>query len=57
LQAGNDDVREKDQSVLLSQLIDRYKWLVETVMASSELTNVRVLPQLHAWLWGNKRGF
>jgi 7-carboxy-7-deazaguanine synthase len=57
LQAGNDDVRELDQSVLLRRLIDRYTWLVETVMASSELTNVRVLPQLHAWLWGNKRGF
>ncbi|MCD9022151.1 7-carboxy-7-deazaguanine synthase QueE [Cohnella silvisoli] len=57
LQAGNDDVQEQDSSVLLNKLIDRYKWLVDTVMTSTELTNVRVLPQLHAWLWGNKRGF
>lgn len=56
LQAGNDDVSEQDSSVLLSRLMGRYTWLVETVMASNELTNVRVLPQLHAWLWGNKRG-
>lgn len=56
LQAGNDDVAEQDSSVLLSRLMQQYQWLVETVMLSSELTNVRVLPQLHAWLWGNKRG-
>jgi 7-carboxy-7-deazaguanine synthase len=57
LQAGNDDVRETDSSLLLNRLMQKYVWLVETVMASAELTNVRVLPQLHAWLWGNKRGF
>ncbi|MFC5652586.1 7-carboxy-7-deazaguanine synthase QueE [Paenibacillus solisilvae] len=56
LQAGNDDVHEQDSALLLNRLIERYKWLVDTVIASSELTNVRVLPQLHAWLWGNKRG-
>jgi len=56
VQAGNDDVLEQNDAILLSQLMERYKWLVETVMASTELTNVRILPQLHAWLWGNKRG-
>lgn len=56
LQAGNDCVLEQDTSILLSRLMDRYQKLVETVMSSDELTNVRVLPQLHAWLWGNKRG-
>ncbi|BBH23474.1 7-carboxy-7-deazaguanine synthase [Paenibacillus baekrokdamisoli] len=56
LQAGNDDVIQEDTSVLLNRLIERYKWLVDMVIASSALTNVRVLPQLHAWLWGNKRG-
>ena len=56
VQAGNDDVFEQDSAALLGRLIERYKWLVDTVIASAELTNVRVLPQLHAWLWGNKRG-
>lgn len=57
LQAGNDDVKEPDSSLLLNRLMQKYVWLVETVMASAELTNVRVLPQMHAWLWGNKRGY
>ncbi|RED58074.1 7-carboxy-7-deazaguanine synthase QueE [Cohnella lupini] len=57
LQAGNDDVKESDTTTLLHRLMRKYVWLVETVMASEELTNVRVLPQLHAWLWGNKRGY
>ncbi|WP_372663416.1 7-carboxy-7-deazaguanine synthase QueE [Cohnella sp.] len=56
LQAGNDDVTEQDTAVLLSRLVSQYTWLVEKVMVSSELTNVRVLPQLHSWVWGNKRG-
>ncbi|TFE24554.1 7-carboxy-7-deazaguanine synthase QueE [Cohnella luojiensis] len=57
LQAGNDDVKEPDSSLLLNRLMQKYVWLVETVMDSDELKNVRVLPQLHAWLWGNKRGY
>jgi 7-carboxy-7-deazaguanine synthase len=56
LQAGNDDLTERDSAVLLNRLIKRYEWLVDTVIASAELTNVRVLPQLHTWIWGNKRG-
>ncbi|GGD90692.1 7-carboxy-7-deazaguanine synthase QueE [Paenibacillus nasutitermitis] len=57
LQAGNGDVREQDGNLLLHMLLDKYKWLVEQVMSSAEFKNVRVLPQLHAWLWGNKRGY
>ncbi|WP_134683718.1 7-carboxy-7-deazaguanine synthase QueE [Brevibacillus migulae] len=56
LQAGNDDLTEADPRALLDRLMNRYLWLVDTVMASAELKDVRVLPQLHAWLWGNKRG-
>lgn len=56
LQSGNDNVKEQDTASLLKRLIARYEWLVETVTASAEWTDVRVLPQLHAWLWGNKRG-
>lgn len=56
LQAGNDDLQEENQEVLLPRLIARYEWLVEQVMKSKELKDVRVLPQLHTWIWGNKRG-
>jgi 7-carboxy-7-deazaguanine synthase len=57
LQAGNDDVKEPDSSLLLNRLMQKYVWLVEKVMASTDLKSVRILPQLHAWLWGNKRGY
>jgi 7-carboxy-7-deazaguanine synthase len=56
LQVGNDDLKESDTERVLARLLKRYEWLVGEVMNSSELKQVRVLPQLHAWLWGNKRG-
>jgi 7-carboxy-7-deazaguanine synthase len=56
LQAGNDNVTEGDRELLLKHLLERYEWLVGCVMASEELKSVRVLPQLHTWIWGNKRG-
>lgn len=56
LQSGNDDVLEQDAVSLLGSLMRRYEWLVDTVARSPQWTDVRVLPQLHAWLWGNKRG-
>ncbi|MBB6671988.1 7-carboxy-7-deazaguanine synthase QueE [Cohnella nanjingensis] len=56
LQSGNDDLAERDPAVLLNRLLRRYEWLVQRVMDSTSLKSVRVLPQLHAWLWGNKRG-
>lgn len=55
LQAGNDDVAEADCDVLRSRLITRYEWLIAKVVASEQLKQVRVLPQLHTWVWGNKR--
>jgi 7-carboxy-7-deazaguanine synthase len=56
VQSGNDNVTEQDGTAVANRLMKRYEWLVESVMASRELVRVRVLPQLHAWLWGNKRG-
>ncbi|GMN98750.1 7-carboxy-7-deazaguanine synthase QueE [Parageobacillus thermoglucosidasius] len=56
LQAGNDDIMEKDAAVLREKLLAKLDWLVEKVAQSNELNDVRVLPQLHALLWGNKRG-
>lgn len=56
LQPGNADLTEMDNAKLLGIAIQSYERLVDRTMRSAELTDVRVLPQLHTWLWGNKRG-
>ncbi len=56
LQVGNNDLSNLDDQQLLAHLLERYQWLIDKVMESEELKNVRVLPQLHTYLWGNKRG-
>jgi len=56
VQSGNDDLTETDNSIMLSKLTNNYERLVELVMRRDDLTAVRVLPQMHAWIWGNKRG-
>ncbi|HEY2494243.1 MAG TPA: 7-carboxy-7-deazaguanine synthase QueE [Paenibacillus sp.] len=56
LQIGNPDVHTIDITEHTSFLLQRYEWLIEHVMESTILNNVRVLPQLHTLVWGNKRG-
>lgn len=56
LQVGNDDIMTTNQQELITQLLSKYEWLVNKVIDDSEITNVKVLPQLHTYLWGNKRG-
>ncbi|WP_156291047.1 7-carboxy-7-deazaguanine synthase QueE [Oceanobacillus salinisoli] len=56
LQVGNDDLEENDASNLAQNLLNKYEWLIEKVVASTTLNHVRVLPQVHALIWGNKRG-
>lgn len=56
LQVGNDDLNSQNTNDLAQMLLGKYEELVEKVCADSELTNVRVLPQLHTLIWGNKRG-
>lgn len=51
LQVGNR-VGEDDRESLLARLA----WLAERALADPELEGVRVLPQLHVLLWGNRRG-
>jgi 7-carboxy-7-deazaguanine synthase len=46
----NDDAR-----IDIDGVMDRMHWLVERVTAD-QWFEVRVLPQLHVLLWGNKRG-
>lgn len=56
LQTGNDETTEENTEWLLSHLLRKYEWLVTQVMQCKELKNVKVLPQLHTLLWGNKQG-
>ncbi|MCE4962806.1 7-carboxy-7-deazaguanine synthase QueE [Staphylococcus haemolyticus] len=55
LQVGNpylDDEVDNHTEKLLS----RYEALVDRVMASNDMNQVYVLPQLHTLLWSNKKG-
>ncbi|WP_087973137.1 7-carboxy-7-deazaguanine synthase QueE [Oceanobacillus rekensis] len=56
LQVGNDDLETLDDEKLLIHLLSEYEQLIDQVMESDELKDVRILPQLHTFLWGNKRG-
>ncbi|MNZ85767.1 7-carboxy-7-deazaguanine synthase [compost metagenome] len=56
MQAGNGNLKETEPERMLPYLIERYEWLIGKVMQSTELRHVHVLPQLHTWLWGNKKG-
>lgn len=56
LQVGNSDVTTVDRESLVFALLEKYEWLINQVMVSTELKQVKVLPQLHTLLWGNKRG-
>lgn len=56
LQVGNDDTVTEDQLNLMTSLVDKYEWLINKVVFDTEMNDVRVLPQLHVYVWGNKRG-
>ncbi|MGF2616647.1 7-carboxy-7-deazaguanine synthase QueE [Rossellomorea vietnamensis] len=56
LQVGNSDLSVDEGSGFLSRLITDYENLIEAVTESERLNDVRVLPQLHTYVWGNKRG-
>ncbi|MGM0873340.1 MAG: 7-carboxy-7-deazaguanine synthase QueE [Bacillota bacterium] len=56
LQVGNEDVHASDTNRLVQSLLEKYEWLIDQVVDDSELNDVRVLPQLHTLVWGNKRG-
>lgn len=56
LQVGNDDVYATDDTLLISRLLRKYEWLIEKAVSCKEMNDAKVLPQLHALVWGNKRG-
>ncbi|WP_277679405.1 7-carboxy-7-deazaguanine synthase QueE [Gracilibacillus dipsosauri] len=57
LQVGNDDTMCQSDQQLALMLLEKYEWLINKTTSSSKLNNVRVLPQLHTLVWGNKRGY
>ncbi len=56
LQVGNDDITTTDNALLISHLLEKYQALIDRVIADEKVRDVKVLPQLHALVWGNKRG-
>lgn len=55
-QAGNGNLTETEPAKMLPYLVERYEWLIGQTMADDSLRSVHVLPQLHTWVWGNKKG-
>ncbi|QBD83164.1 7-carboxy-7-deazaguanine synthase QueE [Ktedonosporobacter rubrisoli] len=55
LQAGNHTPPHLAQEIDTAGILSRLQWLMERVMAD-QWYEVRVLPQLHTLLWGNRRG-
>ncbi|HLR80101.1 MAG TPA: 7-carboxy-7-deazaguanine synthase QueE [Bacillota bacterium] len=56
LQVGNEDLDQSDNDQLTRQLLNAYEWLIRQTMAEKALNHARVLPQMHALVWGNRRG-
>ncbi|WP_366163445.1 7-carboxy-7-deazaguanine synthase QueE [Bacillus infantis] len=56
LQAGNENLSAANNEEFLTEQLKKYSWLIEKAMLDDELKEVRVLPQLHTFVWGNKRG-
>jgi 7-carboxy-7-deazaguanine synthase len=56
LQVGNDDVTGGDTVELRNRLLEKYEWLIDKTVAAADMNDVKVLPQLHTLVWGNKRG-
>jgi len=56
LQPGNDDLTIADTITLRDKLLESFEWLIDRAMEAPDMNDVKVLPQLHALVWGNKRG-
>lgn len=56
VQTGNGNLTETEPARMLPYLVERYEWLIGRTMADEALRSVHVLPQLHTWVWGNKKG-
>lgn len=55
VQVGNENVSTADDATLIDNLLSKLRWLMEKVVDDPDFNDVRVLPQLHALVYGNKR--
>ncbi len=56
LQVGNHYLMMENDQHLTQILLKKLDWLINQVITDPDFNNVRVLPQLHVLLWGNKKG-
>lgn len=56
LQPGNADLTDADTDLLREKLLTSFEWLIDQAMGAADMNDAKVLPQLHALVWGNKRG-
>ncbi|BAH45562.1 putative queuosine biosynthesis protein [Brevibacillus brevis NBRC 100599] len=56
LQPGNSDLTDADTPSLRDKLLESFEWLIDQAMETADMNDAKVLPQLHALVWGNKRG-
>ncbi|GED59759.1 7-carboxy-7-deazaguanine synthase QueE [Brevibacillus formosus] len=56
LQPGNSDLTDADTPRLRDKLLESFEWLIDQAMSAPDMNDAKVLPQLHALVWGNKRG-
>ena len=54
LSAGTEVGVDEERAV--AGLRERYRWLCEAVSVRRQLSDTRVLPQLHVVAWGTARG-
>ncbi len=56
LQPGNHTPpNADDETIDMDGIYNRYEWLIERSL-KDQWYNVKILPQLHVLVWGNKRG-
>jgi 7-carboxy-7-deazaguanine synthase len=56
LQTGNPETLGGDPHEVAVRLLTAYEQLIDRAMKRTDLEGVRILPQLHTLVWGNKRG-
>ena len=56
LQPGNHTPPNAEEDIIdMDGIMNRYEWLVERTL-QDQWFDVKILPQLHVFVWGNKRG-
>lgn len=57
LSVGNSWVTlDQDYQLFMNLILDRYRHILDVVLADKQLKDVSVLPQIHTLLWHNKQG-